>query len=131
MENDITIGMTGEKSTTVSADQTAEHLGSGGLQVYATPAMVSLMEGAAVAAIDPHLPDGYATVGVKISIKHLAPTPLSQQVRAEAEVTEVDRRKITLTVKAYDEHELIGEGTHVRFIIDIAQFEQRVADKLN
>jgi fluoroacetyl-CoA thioesterase len=125
----ITIGLKGELATTVTAEQTARHLGSGGIDVFATPAMVALMEGAAVDAIDKHLAAGQASVGIDVHIQHLAATPLGKSVRAEAEVTAVDRRKVTFNVKAWDEHELIGEGTHVRFVIDLDRYIERLQEK--
>ncbi|GAB4325076.1 MAG: thioesterase family protein [Phototrophicales bacterium] len=127
----IKIGIKGTLETTVTPDKTARHLGSGGIDVFATPAMVALMEGAAVAAIDPLLPEGQASVGIDIHVKHLAATPLGKQVRAEAEVTGVDRRKVMFIVRAWDEHELIGEGEHIRFIIDLDRYIQRLAQKIN
>lgn len=128
MDN-ITIGTKGTLETTVTADKTARHLGSGGIDVFATPAMVALMEGAAVAAIDPLLPDGQSSVGIDISVKHLAATPLGKNVRAEAEVTGIDRRKVMFTVRAWDEHELIGEGEHTRFVIDLDRYVERLKQK--
>jgi fluoroacetyl-CoA thioesterase len=127
--DNIKPGLIGEKTTTVTEAVTAQHLGSGGLAVYSTPSMVALMEGAAVAAIDPLLPEGQASVGTVVSIRHLAATPLGQQVRARAEVVSVDGRQVTFNVQAWDERELIGEGSHTRFVIDIARFKQRVEAK--
>ena len=91
--------------------------------------MVSLMERAAVAAIDHLLPEGQASVGTALDIRHLAATPLGHSVRAEAEVTAVDGRKVSFTVRAWDEDELIGEGTHTRYVIDVARFLERVQSK--
>lgn len=125
----ITPSVKGEKTVTVTPDLTAKHLGSGGLAVFATPAMVALMEGAAVMAIDPLLPEGQASVGISLEIKHLAATPLGLTVRAEAEVTAVDGKRVMFTVRAWDTHELIGEGTHTRYIIDTARFKERVEAK--
>lgn len=122
-------GMTGEKTTTVTPEQTARHLGSGGIAVYATPAMIALLEGAAVAAIDPHLPEGSASVGIELNVRHLAATPLGHEIRARAKVTAVDGRKVSFTVQAWDESELIGEGTHTRFVIDTARFLARLESK--
>ena len=128
MEN-ITSGITGERQTTVTTDVMARHLGSGGIDVYATPSMIALMEGAAVAAIDHLLPNGQASVGISLEVKHLAATPLGQKIRAEAKVTGVDGRKVEFMVKAWDEHELIGEGTHTRFVIDIERFQRNLEKK--
>ena len=130
MDFEIVVGMVGEQTTSVTEAKTARHLGSGGLLTYATPAMVSLMEGAAVATIDPHLPEGYASVGIKLTISHIAATPIGKQVRAEAEVIGIDRRRVEFKVTAWDEVEKIGVGTHARFIIDVERFQQRLQDKM-
>ncbi len=125
----ITPGLTGEQTTTVTEAQTARHLGSGGVMVFATPSMIALMERAAVAAIDHLLPEGQASVGVMVNVRHLAATPLGHQVRARAEVTGVEGRQISFRVEAWDEKELIGEGTHTRFVIDLARYMQRLESK--
>lgn len=127
--NTIQPGLSGEQVTTVTADLTAWHLGSGGVEVYATPAMIALMEAAAVAAIDHLLPPGQVSVGTAVDVRHLAATPLGERVRARAEIAAVEGRKLTLRVQAWDEHELIGEGTHTRFVIDVARFEHRLREK--
>lgn len=125
----INPGSKGEKSATVTPELTARHIGSGGLDVYATPAMIALMEAAAVTVLDPLLPEGQGSVGVALDVKHLAATPLGLTVRAEAEVTAVDGKRVTFTVRAWDDRELIGEGTHTRYIIDTARFMERVSAK--
>ncbi len=125
----IKVGLVGEQSVMVTEALTAKHLGSGSILVYATPAMIALMEGAAVAAIDPRLAEGETSVGTRLEVRHVAATPIGQQVRARAEVTGVDGRQVTFSVQAWDELELIGEGTHTRFIIDLARFEQRLKAK--
>lgn len=122
-------GLTGEARATVTDTLLATYLGSGSVDVYATPGMVALMEAAAVAAVDPQLPEDRASVGVELQVKHLAATPPGEGVRAQAEVTAVDGRKVTLTVQAWDEHELIGEGTHVRYVIDVGRFVEGVKAK--
>jgi predicted thioesterase len=128
MEN-IETGLTGERTATVIEELLATNLGSGGVEVYATPAMIALMESAAVAAIAPLLPEGQGSVGIALDVRHLAATPPGQQVRARAEVTAVDGRKVTFAVQAWDEHELIGEGTHTRYVIDVARFLARAEAK--
>ena len=115
-------GLVGEAKTTVTDTLLAPYLGSGSVDVYGTPGMTALMEAAAVAAIDPLLPQGQASVGIALQVKHLAATPPSEEVRARAEVVGVDGRKVTLAVQAWDEHGLIGEGTHVRYVIDVTRF---------
>ena len=125
----ITVGLVGEASTVVTEALTATHLGSGSVSVYATPAMIVLMETAAVNAIDHLLGEGQASVGTALNIRHLAATPLGQHVRARAEVTAVDGRQVTFSVEAWDEKERIGDGSHIRFVVDVARFRQRVEAK--
>lgn len=125
----ITVGLKGERAFVVEEKHTAYHLGSGGVHVFSTPSMMSLMEGAAVNAIDPFLPEGQMSVGIEISAKHFAATPIGKRVRAEAEVIGVDKRRVMFTIKAWDEHELIGEATHTRFIIDLDRYTQRLDEK--
>lgn len=125
----ITIGLKGERTFIVEEKHTAYHLGSGGVHVFSTPSMVSLMEGAAVNAIDPLLPEGQMSVGIEISAKHLAATPIGKRVRAQAEVVGVDKRRVMFVIQAWDEHELIGEATHTRFIIDLDRYIQRLNEK--
>ena len=128
MDN-IQVGLAAERAETVAESLLATRLGSGSVAVYATPAMVALMESAAVAAIEPLLPEDQASVGIALEIKHLAATPPGQQVRARSEVTKVEGRRVTFRVQAWDEQELIGEGTHTRYVIDVARFMQRVQSK--
>jgi len=122
-------GLQGVKTITVSDAQLATHLGSGQVEVFATPAMIALIESAAVSAIDPLLPEEQASVGIAVDVRHLAATPRDQQVRAQAEVTAIDGRRVTFRVQVWDEQELIGEGTHTRYVIDVARFTERVQSK--
>jgi fluoroacetyl-CoA thioesterase len=122
-------GIFAERTTTVVDALLATQWGSGSIAVYATPAMIALMESAAVAAIDPLLPEGQASVGIALEVKHLAATPPGQQVRARAEVVAVEGRKVTFRVQAWDGLEIIGEGTHTRYVIDRARFVERVQAK--
>lgn len=128
MDN-IKPGLVGEATVSVTEALTAAHLGSGGAQVYATPAMVALMEAAAVNAIDHLLAQGQASVGTVLNVRHLAATPVGHQVRARAEVTAAEGCQVTFAVQAWDEKELIGDGTHTRFVVDVARFIQRVEAK--
>jgi predicted thioesterase len=116
-------GLHAEHTTTVTPDKTAMHLGSGGVDVFATPAMIALMEGASVMAVDPHLDEGCMSVGVEVHVKHLRATPVGQEVRARAEVTEVDGNRLTLKVEAWDETQKIGEGIHRRAIVELERFQ--------
>ncbi|MGD8625447.1 MAG: thioesterase family protein [Anaerolineae bacterium] len=128
-------GLKGEVRQVVAEEHTARHLGSGGVLVLATPQMVLLMERAGVAAIDHLLPEGYLTVGGHLDVQHLAPTPVGFEARATAELLEVDGRRLVFRVEVYDrppgggQEELVGQGTHQRFIVDVARFGQQVAAK--
>jgi predicted thioesterase len=115
-------GLRGEKTATVTEQNTARSLGSGGLAVFATPSLVALLEGACVQAVDGLLPEGYSTVGTDVQVKHLAATPVGMSVRAEGELTEVDGRRLAFRVAAFDEAGKIGEGAHERFIVDKGKF---------
>lgn len=124
-------GLRGEVTLLVAEEHTASYLGSGVVQVLATPQMVLLMERAGVAAVDHLLPQGFGTVGVRLDVGHLAPTPVGFQVWATAELTEADGRRLTFRVEVRDENELVGEGTHRRTIVDVQRFSERVAKKAN
>jgi len=122
-------GLASESELWVKEENTAAHLGSGDVSVLATPEMIRLMEKASVAAVDPLLPGGYKTVGIRVNVRHLAATPVSMKVRARAELIEVDGHRLIFHVEAHDEVEKIGEGEHHRMIVDAARFEERVSRK--
>jgi len=122
-------GLTGERSLVVEERHTASHLGSGGVPVFATPMMVLAMEEAALAAVDRFLGPGKATVGYHLDVKHLAATPLGMTVTARAELVAVEGRMLLFTVSAHDGTDLIGEGTHVRAIIDLEKFRAKLEAK--
>lgn len=126
---DVQPGLASEVTAIVDENTVATAVGSGTVAVYATPAMLALMEAAAVAALAPVLPEGQSSVGIGLELEHVAATPAGERVRAQAEVTEVQERTVTFLVQAWDEHELIGTGTHVRYIIDTARFMRRVEAK--
>ena len=126
---DIQVGLASEAYEVVHDHLLATTMGSGSVAVYATPAMVALMEAAAVAALGPALSEGQSSVGIALDVRHLAATPPGLQVRARAEVIEVQGAKIKFSVQAWDEQELIGEGTHTRYVIDVARFMERVQAK--
>lgn len=129
MTENIVPGLVGEAQTVVSEENTAKHLGSGDVSVFATPAMIALMERASVAAVDHLLPEGQHTVGIRIEAQHLAATPLGMTVTARSELVKVEGRKLTLHVEALDEREKIGQGTHQRMIVDVARFKEKVEEK--
>jgi predicted thioesterase len=130
-EDSIQPGLSTEIEITVSETKTAAHLGSGSIAVYATPALVALMESAAVRALDEHLPAGQTTVGGHIDVRHLAATPVGAKVRARAELVEVSGRKLTFHIQAWDEVEQIGEATHIRYIVDEDKFMAKVGGKID
>ena len=118
----LDIGLTFESTTTVSASNTAATLGSGDMDVFATPAMVALMENAAMKAVAAALPEGSATVGTQMNTSHIKASPLGATITASAVLTEVEGRKLTFAVKAWDDKGTIGEGVHTRFVVDRERF---------
>jgi fluoroacetyl-CoA thioesterase len=122
-------GLVGESTAVVTDALTAASYGSGLVPAFATPAMIALMENASVAAIQRYLSAGQTSVGTEVNVKHLAATPVGMRVRARSEVTAVDGRRVSFLVQAWDDAEKIGEGTHVRAIIDDARFAERLAKK--
>src|SRR5687768_504601 len=126
---DIMPGMIGEQTLLVTYDHSARRFGSGSIDVFATPAMIALMESAALAAIESALDEGTTSVGTFIEVRHLAASLIGAEVHARAEVTAIEGREVHFKVQAWDEHDLIGEGTHTRFIIDVARFMNRIESK--
>ena len=122
-------GLQAELEHTVTNADTASHWGSGLVPVFSTPALVGLMESAAVAALAGHLAPGQTTVGAHIDVRHLAATPVGMEVRARAELKSVEGRKLVFKIQAWDAVELIGEADHDRFVIDEAKFIGRVQTK--
>jgi predicted thioesterase len=122
-------GLTGEASVTVTDDLTAFALGSSNVKAYSTPALIALMEGAAVNALAGRLAEGQTSVGTSLNVKHLAATPVGMTVTARATLKAVDGRRLVFEVSAWDMLEQIGVGTHERFIVDRARFESRVLNK--
>lgn len=125
-----TPGLRGHANTTVDQTNTAASLGSGLVPVFGTPALIALLELAAVHAVAESLPPGSTSVGTHLDVRHLAATPVGMSVRATATLTHVDGRRLTFAVEAYDETEKIGEGSHTRVIVDAARFVQRTEAKL-
>ena len=128
MNNNLSIGLTGTATTTVTTANTAAAMKSGSLPVFATPAMCALMEEAACAAINAHLVAGGGTVGISLNITHDRATALNETVQATAVLTAVDGRRLTFTLEATDSKGVIGKGTHERFIIDNAKFMAKVQE---
>lgn len=122
-------GITGEVEMTVGRTDTAVALGSGSVEVLATPAMIALMEKAALTSVEPFLNAGQTTVGVSVNVRHLSPTPVGMKVRARSELTAVDGRRLVFKVFAYDEKEMVGTGTHERYVVDTDRFLDRAMKK--
>ena len=118
----IEIGLQDESKVKVSESNTALSLGSGDMEVFATPAMVALMENAAMKAVADHLPEGSTTVGTAMQTSHIKASKLGATITASAELTQVDGRSLKFVVKAWDEVGTIGEGEHTRFIVDRERF---------
>ena len=125
----LKVSMHGEARTKVTNDNTALKFGSGSVDVFGTPAMIAIMEEASINTVDKNLPDGFATVGIELSIKHIAATPKGMNITASAELTEIDSKRLVFKGEAFDELEKIGEGTHQRYIIELDKFKNRVQSK--
>ncbi|MFA8300312.1 MAG: thioesterase family protein [Hyphomicrobiales bacterium] len=127
MELNVESGIKGIEEKEVLKTDTAAAYGSGLIEVFATPAMIALMEMTCCQSVQKHLPEGLTTVGTEVKIKHTKATPLGMKVKCESELTEVDGKRLEFSVKAYDEQGLIGEGTHQRFIINEKKFMERIS----
>ena len=125
------IGLKHTITEVVTAPKSAEQVGSGLLPVYATPAMIALMEKCASECVAPYIEAGRSSVGTALNIKHLSASPIGIQITCTATLTEVDGRRLVFSLEASDEKGPIGEGTHERFIIDIDRFMAKCQSKLN
>ena len=126
----IQTGIKGEKELVVTKANTAKAMGSGTLNVFATPAMIAMMENTAYESVAAELEEGSGTVGTALNVKHVAATPVGMKVVCETELVKVDGRALTFSVKAYDETGLIGEGEHERFIVYNEKFQAKADAKL-
>jgi len=122
-------GLDAQITETVTDKNIASHWGSGGLDVYATPAMIALMEMASYSATAPLLPPGWSTVGTVINIKHISATPPGMKVTARAELLSIEGRELSFRVEAFDDAGKIGEGLHGRFIVENEKFLARTERK--
>jgi len=122
-------GTQGQAATRVTDENTAIKFGSGTVRVFATPAMVGLMEAAAINCVDSKLPQGYSSVGTKVDIRHIAATPVGMKVTAKADLIEVDGAKLKFKIEAYDDMEKIGEGTHSRYVVKLDDFISKAESK--
>ena len=129
-EFNLEIGLRGKARADVTDENIATKFGSGKVNVFGTPAMIALMEEASIDAVDKYLPSDFATVGTKISVKHIAATPLGMSVTAESELIAADGRKLKFKVEVYDSKEKIGESIHSRYIIKLSDFIKKAETKL-
>ncbi|MBQ4610569.1 MAG: thioesterase family protein [Clostridia bacterium] len=126
----LNTGVTNRIETTVTPENIAGAVGSGSLEVFATPQMINLMEMCACLSVAPFLEQGQTTVGTNLSVSHLSATPIGMKVWCESTLTSIDGRRLVFDVKAFDEKGLIGEGSHERFIVNIEKFMARTLAKL-
>lgn len=125
----MNIGIKGVQSVKVTEENTAKTVGSGMLPVFATPAMATLMEKTAALSVAPYLGDGEGTVGISLNIRHLAATPTGLTVTCESELIEIDRKRLVFSLKVSDGVDVIGDGTHERFIINNEKFMSKAESK--
>jgi fluoroacetyl-CoA thioesterase len=123
--DNVMIGMTAEKTVTVTSDMTVGHFVAQMPQVYATPMMILHMEMASGSAIATHLPEGFVSVGMDVKVRHLAATPVGRTVRALSRVVKIDPKSVVFQVEAWEGDRKIGDGTHRRGIVNLTEFEQR------
>ena len=125
----LTEGIKGYSELTVTEEMAAKNVGSGTLMVFATPAMIALMEKTAWESVQPELEEGSGTVGTALNVKHVAATPMGMKVTCETELIKVEGRALTFSIRAYDEAGLIGEGTHERFVVYNEKFQAKADAK--
>ena len=125
----IETGIKGHREQIVTPEMSAARVGSGLVDVFATPMLVALVEQTCYESVLPHLDEGQGTVGTLVNVSHLSATPIGRRVWCDSELVEVDRRRLVFHVKAFDDCGLIGEGTHERFIIDTAKFMDKLKAK--
>ena len=126
----LSTGIKGRKTTEVTQENTAEAVGSGTLPVFATPAMIALIEATASGSVAPFLEEGSSTVGTHLDIAHSSATPVGMSATCETELVEVDRRRLVFRVVVTDAKGEIGSGTHERFVVDNAKFMSKAESKL-
>lgn len=126
----LTPGILGEKTITVQPADTAQAIGSGALPVYATPAMIALMESVSAQSVAPFLAEGQSTVGTSIHAEHIAASPVGAQIHCRSELTDANGRRLRFRITASDRHGIIGEATHERFVIENERFLVKVWEKM-
>ena len=126
----LSVGIKGRIEKTVTTELTARVMGSGSLDVFATPAMIALIEETAWRSVQEKLDEGQGTVGTRLEIDHLSATPVGMKVWCETELKEIDKRKLVFAAEVYDETGKIGAGTHERFIVENAKFQAKADSKI-
>ena len=121
----LSTGIRGSQSVDVNESNTADALGSGDLPVFATPAMIALIERTASESVRPYLELGSSTVGTRLDVSHISATPIGMTVVCETELVEIDRRRLVFSVRVYDSEGDVGTGTHERFVVDSARFMEK------
>jgi len=125
LKPEFTAGLSAELEEQTTEEQGVRHLGTGVRSVYSTPAMIAMMERTSIHLVRPYLEEGEGSVGTRVNISHIAATPIGMKVRVRSTVKEINGRRITFAVEAYNEKEKIGEGTHERAIINIKKFSEK------
>lgn len=125
----LSTGIKGTQEVKVTEANTAAAMKSGTLNVFATPAMIALMEQTAWQSVAPHLEEGEGTVGTELNVKHVSATPLGMVVRCESCLEQIEGRKLVFSVRAFDEAGLVGEGMHERFIVKNDKFQAKAEKK--
>jgi len=129
METNLKPGIRKHFGMRVCIDDTAARYGSGLIEVFATPALVGLMESTAQLSVQPYLPEGYITLGIEINVKHLKATPVGMQIFCESTLTAIDGKKLWFDLKAWDEKGDIGTATHIRYIVDKEKFMKKLTNQ--
>ncbi|HOG00060.1 MAG: Fluoroacetyl-CoA thioesterase [Firmicutes bacterium ADurb.Bin248] len=129
MNGNLRIGTKGTARAAVDETTTAAAMGSGDLPVFATPALVALMEKAAANSVARDLEPGYTSVGCMIRVEHVSATPAGSAVRCESELVGIEGRKLRFALAAYDDAGLIGHGTHERFVVEREKFMKKAEAK--
>ena len=118
-------GIKGHGEELVTMELTASHIGSGTVRVLATPMMIALMEKTSRISVKTYLEEGEETVGIHVNVSHVASTPIGKKVWCDTELIDIDRRRLVFKVAVYNDNGLVGEGTHERFVIDVARFKAK------
>ena len=126
MEYEMLKGLINSETLLVRHEDTAAVYGSGALEVFATPAMIALMEKTCLESVSDKIGEGNTTVGISVNIKHLKASPVGALIRCDATLVEVDRRRLVFEVKCFEGETLIGEGIHERFVVDSEKFMRKL-----